>query len=191
MSNDKDSPSLLRSTQHVFTTHDPSSKKAVILKTRPGEWSLLDEGKMVFDVIYTTSEFPADLNNDNDIKTHDSLIQNGNLGLVNLGGTICRQVDFAPGYTTFMHRTKSLDYGVVIQGQIVLTLDSGEKQILEPGDVAIQRATNHAWTNPSQTEWTRMMFVLQECRSVEIGGTTLEEYHERPVDGIPLSQKLQ
>lgn len=47
-----------------------------------------------------------------------------------------------------MHRTESVDYGVVIEGEITLVLDDSEV-LLKPGSVVIQRGTNHAWANPA------------------------------------------
>ena len=57
-----------------------------------------------------------------------------------------------------MHRTQSIDYGVVIDGEITLVLDKGEA-LLKPGSVVIQRGTNHAWANRSG-RMCRMLFVL-------------------------------
>jgi len=41
------------------------------------------------------------------------------------------------------HRTQSIDFGVVLEGEIQLTLDDGEKKILRKGDVVVQRGTMH------------------------------------------------
>jgi len=49
----------------------------------------------------------------------------------------------------FMHRTKTVDYGIVLSGEIYLVLDDGEA-LLRAGDVCIQRGTNHAWSNRSE-----------------------------------------
>ncbi|RDK02469.1 cupin domain-containing protein [Paraburkholderia lacunae] len=57
-----------------------------------------------------------------------------------------------------MHRTESIDYGVVIDGEMTLILDEGEVA-LAPGSVVIQRGTNHAWANRSNRV-CRMLFVL-------------------------------
>jgi uncharacterized cupin superfamily protein len=57
-----------------------------------------------------------------------------------------------------MHRTESVDYAVVIAGEIVLVLDDSEV-VLKPGSVVIQRGTNHAWANRSG-ELCRMLFML-------------------------------
>jgi quercetin dioxygenase-like cupin family protein len=142
---------------------------------------------MGFNEVYTTSSFPVSLNNNTDITAHDTLLSSGKLGLVNPGGTVCRIVDFAPGFDCMMHRTQSLDFGVVIEGKIELLLDSGEKQVMQRGDVAVQRATMHAWRNPSETEWARMMFVLQDCEKVELGGKVLKEDLGKGTEGLPAS----
>src|SRR4051812_14057654 len=57
-----------------------------------------------------------------------------------------------------MHRTETVDYGVVIEGEITLVLDRGEVQC-QPGSVIVQRGTNHAWANRSGRT-CRMLFVL-------------------------------
>lgn len=57
-----------------------------------------------------------------------------------------------------MHRTESVDYGVVLAGECTLVLDRGEV-VLRPGHVVIQRGTNHAWANRSGAV-CRMLFVL-------------------------------
>ena len=57
-----------------------------------------------------------------------------------------------------MHRTRSVDYGVVIAGELSLVLDDSEVA-LQPGAVVIQRGTNHAWANRSGA-MCRMLFVL-------------------------------
>ena len=74
-----------------------------------------------------------------------------------------------------MHRTQSLDYGIVVEGVVEMLLDDGSSTLLQRGDIAVQRATMHAWRNPSETEWTRMVFVLQDCRAFEVAGKMMGE----------------
>ncbi|EEA04606.1 Cupin 2 conserved barrel domain protein [Burkholderia sp. H160] len=57
-----------------------------------------------------------------------------------------------------MHRTESVDYGILIEGELVLILDR-EEVTLTPGSVVIQRGTNHAWANRSD-KMARMLFIL-------------------------------
>lgn len=84
-----------------------------------------------------------------------------------------------------MHRTQSLDYGVVLEGEIEMELDGGEIKVLKRGDVAVQRGTMHAWRNQSKTEWARMLFVLQGCEPVVVGGERLGEDLGGGLEGLP------
>ena len=60
-----------------------------------------------------------------------------------------------------MHRTETIDYGIVIEGEMTLVLDKGEA-LLKPGSVVIQRGTNHAWANRSGKP-CRMLFILVDA----------------------------
>ena len=57
-----------------------------------------------------------------------------------------------------MHRTESIDYGIVLEGELVLVLDGGETR-LRAGDIVVQRGTSHAWANRSGRP-ARMAFIL-------------------------------
>jgi hypothetical protein len=57
-----------------------------------------------------------------------------------------------------MHRTETLDYGVVTEGEVWLVLD-GEDVHLKRGDIVVQRGTNHAWSNRTE-QMARMVFIL-------------------------------
>jgi hypothetical protein len=111
----------------------------------------------------------------------------GPFGLVTKGGTVLRYVDFAPGYECMMHRTQSVDYGIVLEGEIVSVLDSGEETVLRRGDVMVQRATMHAWRNDSATDWARMIFCLQDCKPLVVGGRRLGEDLGRGTSDVPPS----
>ena len=57
-----------------------------------------------------------------------------------------------------MHRTETIDYGIVIEGELVLIMDEGETTV-RAGDIVIQRGTNHGWANRSDRN-CRICFVL-------------------------------
>ena len=75
-------------------------------------------------------------------------------------GHLVRIIDIYPasmgGKRTVMHRTRTLDYAVVIEGEIVLVLDD-EEVVLGPGAMVVQRGTDHAWENRGDAV-TRMAF---------------------------------
>jgi len=58
----------------------------------------------------------------------------------------------------FMHRTETVDYGIVLEGEIVLIVDEGET-LVEAGDIVVQRGTNHGWANRSGKN-CRIAFIL-------------------------------
>ena len=181
----KDTPAPnLRPITRFVTTHREDGK-AVVHATKTPDWQVLSDG-MAFNLIYTTSEFPPQMTDEKDIRAHEELSRAGT-GLVNKGGSVCRVVDFGPGTEPVMHRTKSLDYGVVLEGDVEMILDSGEAVTLRRGDVAVQRGTMHAWRNNSSTEWARMLFVLQDSRPVEVAGEELKETFVTEVPEIPPS----
>ncbi len=63
-----------------------------------------------------------------------------------------------PGAASPMHRTQTVDYGIVLDGEVVLVLDDGETT-LRAGDVVVQRGTSHRWENRSGQP-ARMAFIL-------------------------------
>lgn len=73
-------------------------------------------------------------------------------------GTKIRINEFPPGVVSPDHRTRSVDYGIVIEGEVVLVLD-GSETVLRAGDVAVQRGTMHRWENRTDRV-ARMAFVL-------------------------------
>jgi uncharacterized protein YaiE (UPF0345 family) len=180
----------LRPLSRFITTHDTDSKarfSSQLSEELPV--SILNEGEYSFGLAYTSETFPADLTQDKDISLYEK-----NLacppGLTISTGTVCRIVDVGPGVESAMHRTISLDYGVVLEGQFELSLDSGETRILKRGDVAVQRGTNHAWKNVTPDievdgqkvgAWARMLYVLSPCLPIEFGDEGQLEEH---VDGI-------
>ena len=85
-----------------------------------------------------------------------------------------RIVDIPPHTQSPMHRTQSLDYGIVIWGEIELELDSGEKRTLGTSDICVQRGTDHLWRNKTDRS-TRIAFVLLDAKPVVVNGATLPD----------------
>ena|SRR6266496_1569776 len=133
-------------------------------------------------IMSSTTQFPITLADETDIEAFNTLKAEDKLDLTQPNGTVLLMVDIAPGYVSSMHRTQSLDYGVVIEGDMELKLDSGEARPLKKVDVVVQRGTNHVWRNTSETECARMLFVLQHCNPVEIGAKKLERFMGKPLE---------
>jgi quercetin dioxygenase-like cupin family protein len=87
-------------------------------------------------------------------------------------GMIFRVLEFAPGLAPRNHRTDSIDYGVILSGEIDMELD-GTSVHLKAGDVFVQRGTIHNWINRGTAPCV-IAIVLIAAKSVEVGGKTLE-----------------
>ena len=161
-------------TNHI-TTNSPTTGLATIYSSTPASWSSFNSSKMAVNNIFSTSIFPVSLNGDADIHAHDSLVAAGQIGIVNPQGSNCSIVDLAPGLETSMHRTQSLDYAVILEGEITVGLEGGEARVLRRGDVVVQRATMHRWLNRSESNWARIFFVTLGAEKVFIGEKPLEE----------------
>jgi quercetin dioxygenase-like cupin family protein len=83
-------------------------------------------------------------------------------------------ISFGPGVTPRDHRTDSIDYAVVMAGEIDMALDIGSVH-LKAGDVLVQRGTIHNWVN-SGTAPCVIAFVLISAKPVTAGGKTLEAH---------------
>lgn len=68
-----------------------------------------------------------------------------------------------------------------------MVLEDSSKTLMKRGDVAVQRATVHAWRNTSKTEWARMIFVLQACQKVTVAGEDRGEDLGHGIEGLPAS----
>src|SRR3954467_6623883 len=141
----------------VVTGHDASGRATVridepvknVISGRPGASS---------SVIWSTRGFPVDNDDDFDGALRDVKTSEGD-------GTVFRVVRYEPGVTPRNHRTDSIDYAVVISGQIDMELDDGEVATLKQGDVLIQRGTIHNWVNRFE-ETCVIAFVLVAAKPV-------------------------
>jgi quercetin dioxygenase-like cupin family protein len=80
-------------------------------------------------------------------------------------------IEFAPGLAARNHRTDSIDYIVIISGEIDMELDDSVVH-LKAGDVMVQRGTIHNWVN-NGTAPCVLAVILIDAKSVEAGGKTL------------------
>lgn len=93
----------------------------------------------------------------------DSLAGGSDFDPIAAGAELCQRLPGlgerfeaeAPGF----HRTDSIDYGVVLEGEITLELDGGRTSLLRQGDIVVQMGTRHAWRNRGNTP-ARLLFVL-------------------------------
>ncbi|KAJ7926149.1 hypothetical protein B0H13DRAFT_1972888 [Mycena leptocephala] len=83
--------------------------------------------------------------------------------------------DIPPGGSAPMHRTISIDYAVVISGEIVLSLDGGAEKTVKTGEFMVQRGANHAWHNRTQAPCRIAAVMVGTEKIVLKDGRALEE----------------
>jgi quercetin dioxygenase-like cupin family protein len=159
---------MSESFRRIVTAHDAEGL-SVVRSDDVLTPTLIDSGDAAFQLVWTTQTVPVDLNADVDGPIP--------AGKTLTGGSVIRIVDMLPGKSSPMHRSYSIDYGVVLSGQLELVLDGGEVVPLKAGDIVVQRATNHLWRNPSADAVCRIAFILIESTPIIVGGQVLPEIH--------------
>lgn len=151
--------------RRIVTGHDDDGL-AVIHTDRVLASAELDEATDM-RLVWSTGVFPSDNSDPRDGGEHDA-------GLVSPGGSALRIMSMAPGSASSHHRTRSMDYGIVLEGEIELEVDRGQRVRLGAGDVVVQRGTVHTWRNVGETP-CRVAFVLLDAAPVVVGGRELED----------------
>lgn len=149
--------------RRVVTGHDKNGK-AVVKIDEPVKNVVSGRPGAVSSVIWSTDKFPTDNSDDFDGAQRK-------VGTSLDTGTVFRVVKFMPGVTPRNHRTDSIDYAVVMSGEIDMDLD-GTIVHLKAGDVMVQRGTIHNWINKG-SEPCQIAFVLVGAKPVTAGGKTL------------------
>jgi quercetin dioxygenase-like cupin family protein len=139
--------------RRVVTGHDAAGR-SVVVSDGPAPKSHALPGVAVFHEVWNTGEMPAPVGPAEPREPTDRPL----VTPPDPNGTIIRFVDLMPHSASPMHRTESIDYGIVLAGEVQLVLDDSEVH-LKPGDVVVQRGTDHAWENRTD-EVARMAFIL-------------------------------
>jgi quercetin dioxygenase-like cupin family protein len=161
------SDSGLPAVQRVVTGHDAQGR-AVFSSEDISPTRMIPSGDASFLLIWTTETVPADNNDETDGRLRDA-------GLTLNHGSVIRIVDMLPGKQSPMHRTNSIDYGIVLEGEIELELDDGAKRTVRQGGIIVQRGTNHLWRNTTDRV-CRIAFVLIEAPAYLHDGQPLPEH---------------
>jgi len=196
---------MAQQTRRVVTGHGANGKAVVLIDGAATNAKLRKATGLVSTLLWVTEESPADLSGSADKAARE-------IGVAPPPrGSIFRVVDFPPSVDfgavdnaamlremgigagqgdarhVTMHRTKSIDYAVVISGEIDMLLDDSEVH-LKAGDVLVQRGTNHAWVNRAK-ENCRIAFVLIDAKEpAERSGVT---YHRQEQIGPPQAARTR
>ena len=185
-----DAPVIVRPVRRIVTGHDAQGRSVFLSDTATPNFFKSEYSPVIAQVVWAVDQVPVRF------RPHEEPAPAGKQFTIGpeRGGIILRYVDFAPdtdydaaqmskfleqvgGHEAqdqgnprhfWFHRTVTLDYGIVLDGEIWAMMDVGET-LMKPGDVLIQRATNHSWSNRSD-EPCRMVFVLIDAISEACAG---------------------
>ncbi len=175
-----------KSVRRVVTGHDAGGKAIVLIDGAAPNQKVRKAG-LVSTLLWATDETPADISGARDRAARESGVAPPP------AGSVFRLVDFPPitaeaaatldqaaihremgltGHASsaaarhpFTHRTRSVDYAIVLEGEIDMLLDDSQVH-LKAGDVVVQQGTNHAWVNNSNAN-CRIAFVVIDAREPE------------------------
>jgi quercetin dioxygenase-like cupin family protein len=163
--------------RRVVTGHDPAGC-AIFVSDAVFHTEPIASGDARFSLVWTTPTVPVDNDDALDGREREP-------GLTLDGGSVIRVVDMLPGGVSPMHRTNSIDYGIVLSGEVELELDAGVTKTVGAGSIIVQRGTIHRWRNPSATETCRIVFVLIEATPATAAGVPLPELKPEHTDQLP------
>jgi len=172
---------MARKFRRVVTGHDRDGKAIVVKDGTAENVKIRGAAGVAATLLWVTDQTPADLSGSEDAANREIGVAPPD------GGTVFRIVEFQPQTAKsapaeaeaiikemgveqdaakkrhpFMHRTRSIDYALVLSGKITMMLDE-EDVLLEAGDVVVQRGTNHAWVNRGQ-EPCAVAFILVDAK---------------------------
>ena len=149
--------------RRVVTGHNGDQVAKVLIDAPATNWKSGSPGT-VSTLIWSTDATPADISIGDAIADHGARM----LGTAPpANGTRFTVIDFPPGNSGRMHRTETIDYVIVVAGEIDMDMDDSTVH-LRAGDIIVQRGTNHAWVNRGHAR-ARLAFVLIDATPLGIG----------------------
>jgi quercetin dioxygenase-like cupin family protein len=152
--------------RRVVTAHDGNGKAVVAIDEISRDVVSFRPGATIAN-IWSTAGFPVDNAGATDRAKEITATTRDN-------GTVFRVIEYGPGVTPRNHRTNSIDYAVVLSGEIDMELDD-QLVTLRAGDVLVQRGTIHNWVNRSNAPCV-IAFVLIDAHPVEHDGKPLKAH---------------
>jgi uncharacterized cupin superfamily protein len=157
--------------RRIVTGHDANGKAVVATDERLTAVSRRIGANITGCEIWSTDRMPVDNSATADAAQRAGFVKRYNY--VGTGqGTTIRITEWAPGHARFTHRTETVDYAILLSGEIDLELENDEVVHLKPGDVVVQRGTTHTWVNRGSVPAVTA-FILIDARPAEVNGELL------------------
>lgn len=159
--------------RRVVTGHDENGR-AVVASDEEIQPHLMRAGVTGYE-IWSTDHMPVDLSDQAAALQERAVVHRHNY--VGSGeGSVIRVLRIEPGAARFMHRTETLDYGIVLTGSCELELDDDVRVQVSAGDIVVQRGTIHAWGN-NGTEPCVLAFILLDAAPAVAGGQEMTAHY--------------
>jgi mannose-6-phosphate isomerase-like protein (cupin superfamily) len=157
--------------RRVVTGHDAKGKAVVASDERITAVSRRIGKNITGCEIWSTDRMPVDNSEAAAAAQRAGFVKRYNY--VGTGqGTTIRITEWAPGHARFTHRTETVDYAILLSGEIDLELENDEVVHLKPGDVVVQRGTTHTWVNRGSVPAVTA-FILIDAKPAEVNGELL------------------
>ena len=157
--------------RRIVTGHDAEGKAIVVSDERLTAVSRRIGANITGCEIWSTDRMPVDNSEAARAAQRAGFVKRYNY--VGTGeGTTIRITEWAPGHARFTHRTETVDYAILLSGEIDLELENGVVVHLKPGDVVVQRGTTHTWVNRGSVPAVTA-FILIDAKPAEVNGELL------------------
>ena len=164
--------------RRIVTGHDANGKAVVASDERLTAVSRPGGANITGCEIWSTDSMPVDNSPEAEAAQRAGFVKRYNY--VGTGqGTAFRITELAPGHARFTHRTETVDYAILLSGEIDLELDGDEVAHLKPGDVVVQRGTIHTWVNKGSVPAV-FAFILIDATPAEVNGELLRTVYPSP-----------
>ncbi len=148
--------------RRVVTGHDANQTAKVLVDAAASNKRISKSGG-VSTLIWCTDRTPADISVGENAEDMGARV----LGTPPPNGTRFTVNDIPPGRSGPMHRTETIDYVIVLAGELEMQMDDSTVK-LKAGDVLVQRGTHHAWINRG-TQPARVAFILVDAKPLGVG----------------------
>ncbi|KAK2069153.1 hypothetical protein P8C59_003757 [Phyllachora maydis] len=151
----------------LLTAFDSRRAVAAVTKRKQEAHTARNPGESGIINLFRTDGFPAP------VQGPWTEVNGKAIPLCAHDGTTLRVVDLPPGYASPMHRTQSVDFCVVLAGEVVLEVSNNAEKTVRAGEVCVLRGTMHAWHNRTTTI-ARVLVFLVPAEPIEVNGEALE-----------------
>jgi quercetin dioxygenase-like cupin family protein len=148
-----------RTQRRIVTGRDDTGHSVIASDEEVAGTDVASGASSTFFQLWATHETPVALTDEAMVRQREG---SSSIALGSGSGSVLRIGVLGAGTSSPMHRTDSLDYGICLEGECEMELDSGQVVRVRAGDVIIQRGTNHAWHNRGATP-CRVAWILLDA----------------------------